>query len=212
MDDGVRTTILTAQVEALSDPDPFVREKAAEALGEIGCEAGGALPALFAALGDPVAEVRFAAAMAIPPVDCASSDAAVPALVEALGSADADVRGRAAIALAVAGPRAAPAVAALADALCAKSQGPPVEPADDRRAHDAAGRARVLAALALGEIGSAAAPAVPALLSVARGVPGALVDGTPPAPHGIGADRLESAARAAALLALARILRAPPDA
>jgi HEAT repeat protein/lysophospholipase L1-like esterase len=112
-----------------------------------------ALPALFDALHDPRAAVRWRAAQAIyeigPP-----KELALPRYIEALGGDDAYVRSFAAWSLGALGPAAADAVPALVDALSreeAFSQGG--------------------AALALGKVGPAAREAVPALV-------GALESGT----------------------------------
>jgi HEAT repeat protein len=74
--------------EALADPDPRVRERAATALFQLGPAAKAAVPALGRAAKDPDVDVRgkaFAALQAIGP-------AAVPALVEALQANDPEAR------------------------------------------------------------------------------------------------------------------------
>jgi HEAT repeat protein/lysophospholipase L1-like esterase len=132
--------------EDASEP---VRAAAARALGARG--AASAAPALFAALGDPRAAVRWAAAQALSALrlDAAAS---VPGLVSALGSSDVYVRGFAAWSLGNLEGAAAPAVPALIAAL------------DNEEAFSRAG-----AALALSKIGAGAQAAVPALIRALEG-------------------------------------------
>jgi HEAT repeat protein len=56
---------MPALVAALNDPKPAVRARAANALGNIGPTAVGAVPALAAALNDPEHAVQWRAAGAL---------------------------------------------------------------------------------------------------------------------------------------------------
>jgi HEAT repeat protein len=79
-------------VQALQDPDPKVRKKAATKLGNIGTADAAAVPALAGALKDRDAEVRAEAALALLRIGPPASEA-VPALEEAAGNdKDAKVR------------------------------------------------------------------------------------------------------------------------
>ena len=129
-----------------------MREKTAEALGEIGPEAASAVPALIEALRDPKAGVREKTAEALGEIGPEAASA-VPALIEALKDREARVRKNAAWTLAFGkiGPEAASAVPALIEAL------------KDREA-----RVRENAAAALAVIGPKAASAVPALIEALK--------------------------------------------
>jgi HEAT repeat protein len=83
------TAVLTA---ALSDPDGFVRESAARALGRL--RHGDAIPALLETTKDEVAEVRLAAVQAVVPM----GDPRARARLAELARDDADPRVRAAAA------------------------------------------------------------------------------------------------------------------
>ena len=83
---------MPALIEALRDPDPGMRWRAAEALRHIGPSAAAAAPALVeAALRDPNEDVCEAATEAL-----GQTSIPVPALIEALRDPDAGVRLRAA--------------------------------------------------------------------------------------------------------------------
>jgi HEAT repeat protein len=114
----------------LSDPQPEVREAAAEALGRTG--AFESVPALIALLNDSERRVRWAAAGALGQIGSAD---AVPALVQALEEKDAGLREVAAQALGEIG--SAQAVEALL-----------------LRLGDSSGHVRLMAIEALGQIGS----------------------------------------------------------
>jgi lysophospholipase L1-like esterase len=133
------------------DPSEARRAAAARLLGRR--KAAGQVEALFDALRDPRAAVRWRAATALfeiqPP-----AEASVPRLIAALASDDAYVRGFATWTLGNLGPAASPAVPALVQAL---------------DGDDAFGRAG--AALALSKVGSAARDAVPALVRTVQSGP-----------------------------------------
>jgi hypothetical protein len=99
-------------IEHLRDEDPFVRLKAAKALGRMGAAARSAIPALKALADDPDEDVRMVAANAIRKIG-AGPDPRVAGLVENLGSGDAMVRMQAAKALGQLGPAAREALPAL---------------------------------------------------------------------------------------------------
>ncbi len=134
----------------------YLRRAAAEAIGGLGPKAGKALPHLKRTLNDENIEVRCASAFSIWQL---TTDATLvlPALlkdlrnVEGLGS-DWD-RQRAAETLGAIGPKAAPAVPALVEALGDVPSGDDFNLGQDRQA----------AAIALGRIGPAAKAAAPAL-------------------------------------------------
>jgi hypothetical protein len=125
------------------DPSEPVRARAARTLGRR--HANGAVPALFDALGDERASVRWAAAFALYEIQPAAP-LAVPRLIQAVGSTDDYVRGFATWTLGNIGPAAAAAAPVLTEAL----------------RHDDA-FAQGGAALALGKIGAGARGAVPLL-------------------------------------------------
>lgn len=116
---------------------------AARALGEIGAEASGAVPALMEALADPDPTLRAEAARALGAIGPAAHEA-VAALVWRFRDTESNVAHNAASALGLIG---APAVPALIDAL---GQG--------------SGDVRRLACEALRYMGPAAEPTIPALL------------------------------------------------
>ena len=93
----------------LHNPEGERRENAARRIGHHGHAAEFAIPALAAALRDPVEDVRVAAAFALGSV----GPAAIPALIEALALPDADAPRAAARSLGDSGPAAAAAVPAL---------------------------------------------------------------------------------------------------
>jgi len=133
-------------VQALSDPDLFVRWAAARTLGKMGpVEPTLVVPALARLLFDRDLDVRLAAALALERIGPAAQ-AAVPDLIRALGASDAVEREAAARALGGIGTTAQPAVPALAAALS------DVDP-----------RVRQIAAEVLGRFGPRAASAEPAL-------------------------------------------------
>lgn len=129
-------------VVSLSDPDPLVRERAAEALGRIGPAAAPAIQPLIAMFAGEDPYLGGAAALALGQI----GPAAVPPLVEALTDERENVRWSAAITLGRFGPSAAPAAPALVKAL-----------------GEAKGAIRACAAIALGAIGPKAAEGVPRL-------------------------------------------------
>jgi HEAT repeat protein len=110
MEDWARLAGLKPLIAALGDEDPFVREAAATALGEIGEPA---VEPLIAALGDEDRNVRSAAAKALGRLGNAR---AVEPLIAALGDEARDVRSAAAGALGRFGePAVEPLITALGD-------------------------------------------------------------------------------------------------
>jgi HEAT repeat protein len=85
-------------VEALKDPDPRKRQRAAKKLGNVGAADPAAVPALAAALKDRDPKVRAEAALALLRVGPDAREA-VPALKEAARDRDPAVRSCAARAL-----------------------------------------------------------------------------------------------------------------
>ena len=83
---------------AVTDPNPKVRKKAADVLGNVGPADPAVVPALVAALKDADASVRDAAVLGLSKMGPAAA-AAAPALQEACTDPDANVRGHAATAL-----------------------------------------------------------------------------------------------------------------
>jgi hypothetical protein len=69
--------------QALSDPNPLVRQRAADVLARIGPDAKDAVPALIRTLGDRDEEVRKAATRALGEIGPGAAEA-VPRLIEAL--------------------------------------------------------------------------------------------------------------------------------
>ncbi len=107
----------SAQISRLSDPEPAVRYWAAVGLSAPGANPRRAVDALRKALGDPVPDVRIAAAEALCGADVAAE--ALPILVAALDHDDSRVRLHAMAVLVAIGPKAAPAVPALRRLLAA---------------------------------------------------------------------------------------------
>jgi hypothetical protein len=69
--------------QALSDPNPLVRKRAADVLARIGPDAKDAVPALIRTLGDRDEDVRKAATRALGEIGPGAAEA-VPRLIEAL--------------------------------------------------------------------------------------------------------------------------------
>jgi CubicO group peptidase (beta-lactamase class C family) len=137
------TQDLAPLVKALQDPDPRVRENAAESLGQMGPGASEATDPLLHCLSDADPYVIGKAAEALSRI----GGAAVPGLIRVLEHAVPAARWPATIALGKIGPEAHPAVPALTQALS-----------------DTTADVRWGAAVALGNIGPKAQPAVPALM------------------------------------------------
>ncbi len=137
------TQDLAPLVKALQDPDPRVRENAAESLGQMGPGASEAIDPLLLCLSDADPYVIGKAAEALSRI----GGAAVPGLIRVLEHAVPAARWPATIALGKIGPEAHPAVPALTQALT-----------------DSTDEVRWGAAVALGNIGPKAQPAVPALM------------------------------------------------
>jgi HEAT repeat protein len=135
--DEVRFALRSAQ-QKLRSADAVVRQRGAEALGELGPLAAPAVPDLVRALSDLTLAVGAAAKAALPRVGAA----AIAPLTDALDDPDVLVRQRAADVLGTFGPQAAPATSALARAL-----------------DDEVVTVRERAVWALGRIGPAARPA-----------------------------------------------------
>jgi hypothetical protein len=133
-------------IEALSSDEWLEREKAAQALADMGRAGKAAVPHLVERLADEEWRVRKAAAMALSRMGPATAPA-VPALIEALRDDEWQVRRPAAEALAAVGRAAEPAVPQLIEAL-----------------RDEEWQVRKPAAAALAAIGRAAEPAVPHLI------------------------------------------------
>jgi HEAT repeat protein len=115
--DPTNSGTIQSLVERVSADDVSVRRAAIESLGNIGPEARTAVPALIRQLQDPDVGVRGAAADSLSQIGPAA-DAAVSALVNLLK--DPRLGDRAAEALGGIGPRAAPAVPALAERVNAQ--------------------------------------------------------------------------------------------
>jgi lysophospholipase L1-like esterase len=173
---GERRTDVGTLTETLArHASAAVRAECAVALGARGPAARDAVPALFAALGDPSEAVRASAARALAQVELGAPD--VPRLAGALGSPDAYVVAFAAWTLGNLGGAAQAAVPELARASSRDDTNAVVTAALARIGPAAAEAVNVLAlslrsenadrrwraARALGRIGSAAAPAVPML-------------------------------------------------
>jgi lysophospholipase L1-like esterase len=147
--DGLDEAALTRALR--DDASEAGRAAAARELGRR--HASSSAGALFEALRDPRAAVRWQAAGALHEIQ-PPADVAVPRLIAALGSTDPYVRGFATWSLGNLGPAASAAVPALVEALAGD---------------EAFGRAG--AALALSKIGSAARDAVPALVATVESGP-----------------------------------------
>ncbi len=137
---------VTPLSEALADLDPRVRQKAAEALGEIGGDAEACVLNLAQVLHDPEPTVIMASALALRKID-GHPHGEVEALIGLLPNKDPQLRGRAIFALGEFGGDAAEAVPPLIETLRGGSP-------------EAAG----LVARTLGLIGPAARPAIPLLI------------------------------------------------
>jgi HEAT repeat protein len=91
----IREPALPALAELIrltgADPDPLVREHAAEAMGDIGPAAAEGIPALVKALKDPVARVRRDAVRSLGQMGPAAK-AAIADVRAAMDDADADVK------------------------------------------------------------------------------------------------------------------------
>jgi HEAT repeat protein len=144
------TEDIPALTEALKDPQPKVRAKAADDLGLIGWRARGTAPVLLKLCEDADPYVRISSARA---VDLVGGDFTYPATVlgDILKNKDAAVRRAAATALGDLEADGRGAVTPLQEAL-----------------RDADAGVRWMAAEALGRIGPDAAPAVPALADALR--------------------------------------------
>jgi hypothetical protein len=124
-------------IAALGDADRVIRERAAEALRQIGPAVAEAMPALTVVLGNALTRwdtIRIFVKI---------GPAAVPGLITAPRNAKTEIRVGAVEALKQFGPTAAPAVPALMTAL-----------------HDAEAEVRWVAGEALGQIGLSAVPAL----------------------------------------------------
>jgi hypothetical protein len=135
---------LAAYLSALSKASPAARPEILRALGSFGADGSAAMPALLAALSDPDAEAKTAAAWSIAQIG--PDTAAITALARLMADANPRVRCQAALALVPAGPKALPALPVLIKAL-----GDPLN------------YVRGPAANAIGAIGPAAKSAVRAL-------------------------------------------------
>ncbi len=170
-------------VDELKLPDAEGRCRAAEALGEIGPDADGAVSALISSLKDPELEVRESVASALGKIGEAA-EAAVPRLSERLRDEQEAVRAAAACALGRIGPVAAVAIPDLIEMLKDEKEsvvssaigalgriGPVAEsavPALVEAMKDEQLEIREAAAEALGRIGSSAAETTPALLDTLK--------------------------------------------
>ncbi len=111
---SIGTPAVPALLKAASEPDPRVRARALDILGDIGLAAADAVPDLTGRLDDEVEDPRRRAAEALGTAGQQSAQAA-GSLGEALASdPSGEVRRNAALSLARLGPRAAAAVPALA--------------------------------------------------------------------------------------------------
>jgi HEAT repeat protein len=171
---------LSAYREKLKQASDSARPATVRALGAFGEDAGPAAGDVAAALTDPDAQVRSAAAWTLSQIG-RNGAAAVPALARALSDSDPHVRDLAALALQAMGPTAVPAVPELVAALSDPVAYVRAPAADALGAMGPAARAavhplaeRLLAkdeqglvlnsiATALGDIGPEAKDALPAL-------------------------------------------------
>jgi hypothetical protein len=110
---GEPLTYYMARTNAASEDE---KVSALYAVGQFGADAASAIPKLGAALADPSARVRAAAAASLAKVDAANASA-VPALIKALSDSNPRVRSLAAVALRPIGPGAAAAVPQLVACL-----------------------------------------------------------------------------------------------
>ncbi|EAW38026.1 NACHT domain-containing NTPase [Lyngbya sp. PCC 8106] len=95
---GEREAVINTLLEQLTDENSNVREKAAEALGELGNSSQTVVDALLQALTDEDSDVSWRAAFALGQLG-KGSQTVVDALLTTLSDEDSDVRGNAAIAL-----------------------------------------------------------------------------------------------------------------
>ncbi len=153
----------------LKASDSSVRQKAALHFSSIGSDADPALPALIAALGDPQAAVRQAAASSLGLIQVRMRsespwrrmpEAAVPALVRLLKDPDSYVRGDAARAVGHFGPAAKSAVSALVEILTDLER---TDKSDPKRVTPEF-LLRISVVRSLGEIGPDARAGVPVLV------------------------------------------------
>jgi len=79
-------------VQALSDPDPKLRKKAAEKLGNVGSSDPAVVPALREALKDKDADVRCEAILALAKCGSGAKEAIEP--LKAIGREDRDTKVR----------------------------------------------------------------------------------------------------------------------
>ncbi len=159
-------------VEALGDPDRFVRWAAARTLGKISpVAAREAVPRLAALLEDPDLDLRLVAAASLERYG-AHARLAAPALIKAAESSDAEMRFAAIETIgAIGGNESLAAIPVLANAVA-----------------DSNPRVRLVAARVLGKFGPAASEAIPALrkalrdtnADVQRAAGAALLNITPP--------------------------------
>lgn len=136
-----------ALMQALEDPDRFVRWGAARALGKIGVPAAAAVPALTHMLGDPDLDLGLAAAAALEQLGPAGRSALPDLMTAVRGSSAAELRLACLRALeAIGRPEAEAAIPVLTTALS-----------------DPDARVRLTAAVALGRFGPTARSALEAL-------------------------------------------------
>jgi HEAT repeat protein len=133
---------------ALKDPDPKVRQKAAEALGELGSRASPAVQMLTEALHDPDPGTIITVALSLRKIE-QRNHGEVQSLVTLLAHTNTEVRAGAAYVLGEFGPDAALAVQPLLSLL-------------DRDDPNTAG----LVSRTLGLIGPAAKPAIPRMIAL----------------------------------------------
>ena len=176
---------LSSYLARLHSASPEERPIVIGAIGSFGFDAASASPELIAALSDPSAKVRAAAAAALAQVGPHSTPATIPALAKALSDAEPEVRDLAATALGAMGSKAAPAVPELINALSDPVDYVRAPAADALGAIGPKAAAAVMplalrlsvrdegfvldsVAYALGDIGPAAKDAVPALQQVLK--------------------------------------------
>ena len=133
---------LSSYLARLHGASPEERPIVIRAIGSFGFDAASASPELIAALSDPSAKVRAAAAAALAQVGPHSSPATIPALAKALSDAEPEVRDLAATALGSMGGKAAPAVPELISALSDPVDYVRAPAADALGSHWAEGRRR----------------------------------------------------------------------
>jgi len=109
---GITKRDIQKYIHALKDKHISVRSRAAYALGEIGADAGVAVPALIKILKDDE-EARSWVAKSLGRI----GKPAVPVLIEALNNEEKEVRQAAVYALKIIGPDAKAAVPALIESL-----------------------------------------------------------------------------------------------